>query len=538
MVNGITIANTTGGRAINLGVNEAGAYNYIQSAYVNNADVGVNLAFFTGASERMRITSGGNVSIGTSSAANARFNVYMNDTDATYTSKIQAVFGPSTYLDSDATNQWGGGTSETQFTVGSTSRPAMLSLGGNVNTAEGMGVINFFRSSNTDGYRSRVTIWTGVNTTGTANQHGGYLAFSTAADGATSPTERMRITSAGLVAIGNTSPSSNGASAVIDVGNGSGGTINLRDTNTGIAAEGFHQIYGGDNRMYLYAGGSGASAYMQFYTNDSERMRITSGGNVGIGTTSPGAPLAFADSLATKIQFNGSNANGYTIGLTSAVSGGDAMMKLTAGSGSAGEIAFANTSTRMFITSGGTVYINTTSNPLSNATPQLGIIAAASTDAVSIKHNQNGNNIVNIWQTGTSSAAAIVFYKGDSQGGGVGNINITTSGTTYNSTSDYRLKENIIPLQNGIDRLMQLKPSKFNWIETGHESEGFIAHELQEIFPDAVTGEKDAVYSSTGNIKPQSVDYGRITPLLVKALQEQQAQIQTLTARLQELENK
>jgi hypothetical protein len=117
------------------------------------------------------------------------------------------------------------------------------------------------------------------------NQESGYLSFLTSA------TERMRITSTGLVAIGNTSPSGNGASAVLDIGNGSGGTLNLRDTNTGIAAEGFHQIYGGDNRMYLYAGGSGASAYMQFYTNDSERMRITSAGNVGIGNTVPQARL-------------------------------------------------------------------------------------------------------------------------------------------------------------------------------------------------------------------------------------------------------
>ena len=111
------------------------------------------------------------------------------------------------------------------------------------------------------------------------------------------------------------------------------------------------------------------------------------------------------------------------------------------------------------------------------------------------------------------------------------NVIYNTSGTTYTSVSDYRLKENVTLLENGLDRLMQLKPSKFNWIETGNESEGFIAHELQEYFPDAVTGEKDDVYSSTGNIKPQSVDYGRITPLLVKAIQE-------LTARVKELENK
>ena len=104
---------------------------------------------------------------------------------------------------------------------------------------------------------------------------------------ATNNTTRVTIAAGGNVGIGNSSPQANGASAVLDVGNGSGGTLNLRDTNTGLAAEGFNQIFGGDNRMYLYAGASGASSYMQFYTNDVERMRITSAGNVGIGTTSP-----------------------------------------------------------------------------------------------------------------------------------------------------------------------------------------------------------------------------------------------------------
>ena len=187
---------------------------------------------------------------------------------------------------------------------------------------------------------------------------------------------------------------------------------------------------------------------------------------------------------------------------------------------------------------GSNVYMGTTSNPLpDNASPLLGILAGAGTDAVNIKHTVNGNNTLNIWQTGTSEHSAISFYKGDTQSN-KGLIRVNTSGTTYTSTSDYRLKENIVSLENGLDRLMQLKPSKFNWIETGDETEGFIAHEVQEVFPDAVVGEKDAVYLSTGNIKPQSVDYGRITPLLVKAIQEQQAQIQSLQAEINELKNK
>jgi hypothetical protein len=165
-------------------------------AYGNTASPQLRFVNVSNAVVAMTIT-GSNVGIGSSPSANARFRVLYDETDPTYSSKIQAVFGPADYQDSDATNIWGGGTSETQFTVGNTARPAMLSLGGNVNTGEGMGAINFFRSSNTDGYRSRVQIWTGVNTGGTANQHGGFLVFNTAADGATNPQERVRITSTG-----------------------------------------------------------------------------------------------------------------------------------------------------------------------------------------------------------------------------------------------------------------------------------------------------------------------------------------------------
>ena len=95
-------------------------------------------------------------------------------------------------------------------------------------------------------------------------------------------------------------------------------------------------------------------------TNSAERMRITATGNVGIGTTSPDQPLAFADSVTTKIQFNGSNANGYQMGLATAVNSGDAMMKFTAGETGAGEFGFYNTTNlRLLINNAGNVGINT-----------------------------------------------------------------------------------------------------------------------------------------------------------------------------------
>ena len=112
-----------------------------------------------------------------------------------------------------------------------------------------------------------------------------------------------------------------------------------------------------------------------------------------------------------------------------------------------------------------------------------------------------------------------------------GSIAVGSSSTAFNTSSDYRLKENIETLKDGLTRLAQLKPVQFTWTTDGALSEGFIAHEVDEVFPDAVTGEKDAV-DEEGNIAAQQMDYGRITPLLVKAIQEQQEQIEELKAEI------
>jgi len=101
--------------------------------------------------------------------------------------------------------------------------------------------------------------------------------------------ERMRIDSSGRVNIGHTSSSANGSAAVLSIGNTSGGTINLIDSDDAPTNGGFSQIYGGNQRMYFYTGGSGASSYMQFYTNDTERMRIQSGGGISFNGDSAAA---------------------------------------------------------------------------------------------------------------------------------------------------------------------------------------------------------------------------------------------------------
>ena len=133
--------------------------------------------------------------------------------------------------------------------------------------------------------------------------------------------------------------------------------------------------------------------------------------------------------------------------------------------------------------------------------------------------------------TGSTNNVAQFMSNGESV---IGTINATNTATAYNTSSDYRLKENVETLKDGLDRLNQLKPVQFTWTTDGSLSEGFIAHEVEDLFPDAVSGEKDAV-DEEGNIDPQQVDYGRITPLLVKAIQEQQEQIEELKAEVAKL---
>jgi hypothetical protein len=128
----------------------------------------------------------------------------------------------------------------------------------------------------------------------------------------------------------------------------------------------------------------------------------------------------------------------------------------------------------------------------------------------------------------TSGTMSVASFRANSNSE-IGSIQTSNTATSFNTSSDYRLKENIQPLENGLERLNNLKPVKFNWKDDGTSSEGFIAHETQEVFPDAVSGEKDGE-------KMQGMDYGRITPLLVKAIQEQQEQIEQLKAEIKTLQ--
>jgi hypothetical protein len=134
-------------------------------------------------------------------------------------------------------------------------------------------------------------------------------------------------------------------------------------------------------------------------------------------------------------------------------------------------------------------------------------------------------------QTGNIDAAR--YYH---NGQVIGEITTSTTGVAYNVTSDYRLKENVTPLTGSIDRLKALKPCTFNFLtEPSKNEEGFIAHEVQEVVPQAVSGTKDAV-DENGDIETQGLDTSRLVPLLTSALQEAIEKIEQLEERISALE--
>ena len=128
----------------------------------------------------------------------------------------------------------------------------------------------------------------------------------------------------------------------------------------------------------------------------------------------------------------------------------------------------------------------------------------------------------------TDSGGNVIQIRGS--GGSIkGSISHNNSNTSFNTSSDYRLKENVDYTFDATTRLKQLKPCRFNFIadETNTLVDGFLAHEAQAVVPECVTGKKDAV-DADGNIDPQGIDQSKLVPLLVKTIQELEARITAL----------
>ena len=140
---------------------------------------------------------------------------------------------------------------------------------------------------------------------------------------------------------------------------------------------------------------------------------------------------------------------------------------------------------------------------------------------------------------GNANTATYIAFR--DSGAEIGSINCTgSSSVAFNTSSDYRLKENIKPMSDVWDKIKALKPVNFTWKKAPSDPphDGFIAHELQEIYPQAVSGEKDGMFKradGSEEIDPQGVDYGKLSTLLAKGLQEAIAKIETLESEVAKL---
>ena len=336
-------------------------------------------------------------------------------------------------------------------------------------------------ATNSNDDTSKASIMLGNNSNGFQLAYGGTTDRFRIIDGGA--VERFTILNGGYVGIRDTSPD-----AVLKV-NSTGGGSELA----------FKVADASDNSVFEVQGGG--TAVFQY-------------GKVGIGTTSPGKLLEVSHAAASHnavLRLTGTHASAYAGGLEWYSGYGP---KITA---------------QMFSTAsgsnGGEFWINVRTQG-GDALTQCFRINNAGMQGFnqSATYNGHGNFVGEV-----GSGYKALCFERTVGGGEVGSVVTNTSSTTYNTSSDYRLKENIRPIENGLERLNNLNPVKFDWKSDGTSSEGFIAHETQEIFPDAISGDKD-------DEMMQGMDYGRITPLLVKAVQEQQTIIDDLKERIKELE--
>jgi hypothetical protein len=318
--------------------------------------------------------------------------------------------------------------------------------------------------------------------------------------GTTSPTVPLDIAGAARITGSNLSivPSTTTSAAYLLNTNASGNFFFAIDNSTGAS------FGAGNYGRVIY---SSAAYPLAFFTNDTERMRIDSSGNVGIGTSSPGA----------RLELGGTNPTIY-FG--------------PAGTASGGYIGYNTDNNYLSINavSQGVSYRN-----IAIASDGGNCIVGATTTSGSGKFVVSTNTGYCATMNSVSNNADYIQFWNGSQ---VGSINrVGGSNVNYNTSSDYRLKHDVAPMTGALQRVALLKPCTYKWNIDDSEGEGFIAHELAEVVPQAVTGEKDAL-EEDGSIKPQGIDTSNLVALLTAAIQEQQAQIEELKAEIQYLKAK
>jgi len=308
----------------------------------------------------------------------------------------------------------------------------------------------------------------------------------------------------------------------------------------------------GASRLIL---GNGTSAVTSISSQTKGTMVVgnnTTTTTLAVGTD--GHVLTAASSEATGVRWTAPTVAASNVTGTLPVANGGTGSSTTPAA--VGSISFANSGQTGYDTSSQFKYDqNTLTNyTTSTTTPAVYLVSANATSvggvggtytggigAVNIQNTSTVNNSVPLVissshaQGGAANISRLVtFYGGSSGAAGsfrCGDIftNSSVPDVSLTNASDYRLKENVVPLSSSTIKIKALNPVSYNMIGYSQVAEGFLAHELQEHFPNAVVGEKDAV-DSDGNINPQMVDYTKIIPALVGTIKELTARIEALEA--------
>ncbi len=391
------------------------------------------------------------------------------------------------------------------------------------------------------------------------DQTNDFMSFNTNGDN-----ERLRITSSGQMVMGATTSKAkfeikdNGYTSSTVLQRISTDDANpyaliiANDTCNTSAASGMQIFLGDSGSHYIRARGSSTAGNNNLLiqaqndirfgsgSSETERLRITSAGKFGFNNTDPSAEIEVTFDSGGSAPSSGTAPEGIAISYGTA-DGKNGGIWFSPGFGDdQGISGICGTRVNGYDTDL-RFYTNNTSSARAfsermridnNGKTAIGTNSPDSVYRTTIQEDTSGHGVLLLNRTSNVDSTYRDFVLFKRSGTTVGSIKVNNSGTQYNTSSDHRLKENVVTMSNATNRLKQLQPKRFNFILNPDITvDGFLAHEVQSVVPEAISGTKDEV-DSDNNPVYQGIDQSKLVPLLTAALQEAVTKIEVLETRL------